>query len=751
MSRLGKITRRGFLVASATVAGGVAFGYYKWQQDPANPLAPGPGEAIFNPWVIVRTDGVTVITPRAEMGQGVQTTLAALVAEEMDLDWAQVRAEHGPAAAAYANLAVAAAGLPFADYRDSTMKRLAEGAMEVAGKFLGTEATGGSTSMADAFVRMRRAGAAARAVLVEVAARRLHQNPMALKTEAGAVVAPDGTRLPYPTLVAEAVGLAPPANPPLKSPKAWRLLGKPLPRLDQVAKATGTATFGIDIRRPGMLFASVRAAPVLGGRLQSYDATAAKAMPGVKAVVALEDAMAVVATYTWTAFRALDTLQLVWGPARGPDRTAAIFDAIAAAYDAPPQSMLRDDGDAEKALAAPPAGTKAVSAEYRVPYLAHATMEPMTAAAQLEGDRLTLWVPNQAPTVIRDKCAAALGLPPGNVSVHTPFLGGGFGRRAEFDYAVQAARLAKALPGTPILLTWKREEDMTHDFYRPGAICRLTGAVGPDGPVALRASVAAPSVLANQARRVLGMAPPGPDKILVEGLFDQPYGIPNYRVEGRVAEVAVPVGSWRSVGNSHNAFFQECFLDELAHAAGLDPVEMRLRLMRGQSDRALKVVEAAASLAGWGGSLPAGHARGMAFCWSFGTPTAEIVEISRGSAGIRLERMWIVQDVGLALDPRNIEAQMISGAIFGLTAAIMGEITFEGGAVQQQNFYDYDALRMPQVPTFQTQILASLDHPTGVGEPATPPAAPALANAVFALTGKRVRTLPLNKAMAFAS
>lgn len=747
MSRLGTITRRGLLVASAAVAGGVAFGFYRYVQDPANPLVPGAGETVFNPWVILRADGVTVITPRAEMGQGIQTTLAALVAEEMDLDWSQVRAEHGPASATYANLAVAAAGLPFIDYRDSRMKRLAEGAMDVMGHLMGTEATGGSTSTVDAWMRMRQAGAAARAVLVQAAARRLKQNPMALATEKGAVVAPDGTRIPYGALAAEAVQIAPPADPVLKDPKAWRLLGKPLPRLDMVAKVTGTATFGIDVRLPGMLFASVRANPAPGGAMRGFDAAAARAMPGVKAVVDLGDAVAVVATNTWAAFKALETVQVTWGPAPYPATTDAIMAAIASAFDQAPNSILRDDGDVDRALA----GATPLTAEYRVPYLAHATMEPMNAAAHLADGVLTVWAPNQAPTVIRDKCAAAVGLPADKVTVHTTFLGGGFGRRAEFDYAVQAAKLAKALAGTPVLLTWRREEDMTHDFYRPAAIARMQGLATADGPVALTAAVAAPSVLANQARRILGFAPPGPDKILVEGLFDQPYGIPNQRVTGHVSDVAVPVGSWRSVGNSHNAFFLECFLDELAHAAGLDPVAMRLTLMRGESPRAAAVVQAAAEMSGWSSPPPAGRARGMAFCWSFGTPTAEVIEISQSPQGIRLERMWIAQDVGLALDPRNIEAQMVSGAIYGLSAAMMGEITFADGAVQQQNFYDYDALRMSQMPVFDTRILASGGHPTGVGEPGTPPAAPALANAIFALTGQRIRTLPLNKAVTFAA
>ena len=746
MSRLGTITRRSFLVVSAAVAGGVAFGYYKYQQNPANPLTASAGETIFNPWVIVRADGVTVITPRAEMGQGIHTTLAALVAEEMDLTWDQVRAEHGPASSAYVNLAVAGAGLPFADYRDSRMKTFAHEAMDVMGKFIGAEATGGSTSTVDAFTRMRKAGAAARAVLVQAAADRLKTDAGKLHTEGGAVIAPDGTRIPYADLATDAAKLTPPADPALKDPKTWKLLGTSLPRLDMVAKVTGTAGFGIDTRLPGMLFASVRATPRLGGIMQSFDATEAKAMPGVKAVVDLGDAVAVAATNTWIAFKALDTLKITWGPAPYPETTDAIFADIAKAFDGAPNSTLRDDGDVDKALAA----AKPISAEYRVPYLAHATMEPMNATALLQDGTLTIWAPNQAPTVVRDKCAEAVGISADKVTVHTTFLGGGFGRRAEFDYAVQAAKLAKALPGTPVLLTWTREEDMRHDFYRPGAIARMEGAADASGPTALKAAVAVPSVYANQAKRILGMAPPGPDKIAVEGIFDQPYAIPNYRVAGHISPVAVPIGSWRSVGNSHNAFFHECFLDELAHAAGLDPVQMRLKLMATESPVSAKVVAAVAEMSGWGTPLPAGHARGIAFTYSFGTPTAEVIEISQSAAGIKLEKMWIAQDMGQALDPRNIEAQMISGAIYGLSAAMMGEITFAKGEVEQSNFSDYDALRMHQMPAFETRILQNGAHLSGVGEPATPPAAPALANAIFALTGKRLRELPLNKAVTFA-
>jgi isoquinoline 1-oxidoreductase subunit beta len=747
------VRRRTFLLGTAAIAGGVAIGGWWAMRPPGNPLedaALDEGEVTLNPYVLVTRDGVSVVTPRAEMGQGVHTTLAALVAEEMDLDWTQVRAIHGPASVAYANPKIIALGLPFADYEDTFVKDTAAAAMEIGARLMRMQVTGGSTSTVDGFEKMRRAGAAARAVLAEAAARRLGLPAARLRTESGAVLAPDGERIPYPELAEEAALVELAADPPLKPRSQWRLLGRSLPRLDMAAKVQGTATFGIDIRLPGMLYAAIRANPHLGGAMLSFDAAAAERMPGVVRVLPIGDpvpnAVAAVARNTWAAMRAIEAVEVDWGPAPYPPDTEAIFARIAQAFDQPPQMALRDEGDVEDVLA----GRDVLRAEYRAPYLAHATMEPMTATALFRDGRLTLWTGSQAPTSLRDQAAALAGIEPDAVSVETTFLGGGFGRRFETDAPLQAVQIALAMPNIPVKLSWSREEDIRHDFYRPGAIARMAGLPGPDAPLALSAAIAGASLSQTQIVRQTGIAPPGPDKFLVEGAFDQPYAIPHFRVAGHVSDVAVPVGFWRSVGYSTNAFFLECFLDELAHAAGLDPAEMRLRLLRPLHPVSATVVETVAEMAGWGTPLPAERARGLAFCMSYGSPTAQVVQVARTEGGIAVERVWCAQDVGTALDPRNIEAQIQSGIVFGLSAAIMGEITFAEGAVQQSNFHDYDALRMDRTPAIEARILQNGAGLGGVGEPATPPVAPALGNALFALTGRRIRRLPFARSIVFA-
>lgn len=743
MSRLGRMTRRAFLVTSAAVAGGVAFLVWKDGQPVPNPLEPGPGETALNPWLVIDRDGVTIVTPRAEMGQGTQTTLAALVAEELDLAWEDVRVMHGPASASYWNGALLALGMPWKDYAASRWQEAAAGSTDVVARLLGLQVTGGSTAMVDGFEKMRRAGAAARIVLVEAAAARLGLAAERLRTEAGAVIAPDGTRLPYSDLAEAAAGIAPPEDPPLRPASEWKLLGRALPRIDMTAKVTGTAQFGIDVRLPGMLFATVRMNPRLGGAMHGFDAGAARAMPGVVEVVNLGTGFAVVAENTWLAFQAADAVRADWGAAPYPADSAALMQAIAAAFDDRPNAVLRDDGDMADATG------DEISAEYAVPYLAHACMEPMNATARLEGARLDVWCGTQAPMLVRDHCAAALGLKGADVAVHTTFLGGGFGRRGETDFAVIAARVAAAMPGRAVQVTWTREEDMRHDFYRSAALARMRGRVAGGRVTGLEARIAAPSITRQMMRRIAGFAPPGPDKTLLEGAYDQPYAIPGYRVAGHVADVAVPIGYWRSVGHSHNAFFHECFLDELAHAAGRDPLELRLELVRPEHAPSAAVLDAVAQMSGWGTPLPAGRARGVAFCHSFGTPVAEVVELAQTEAGIRLERVSVACDPGTALDPGILEAQMTSGALFGLSAAVMGEITFADGKAQQGNFPDYDALRMSGAPEVAVRILQS-GGIGGAGEVATPPAAPALANALFALTGRRARRLPLMRDFAFA-
>ncbi len=750
MGRLGKYTRRAFLVTTAAVAGGVAFGVWKASEVPPNPLTSTDEATVLNPWLIIDADGVTVITPRAEMGQGVYTTLAAMVAEELDVAWEDVRVLHGPPAQAYYNGAIMEAGLPYANYALTDRQRWVGEKMGAIPKLISLQVTGGSTSTVDGFEKMRHAGATAREVLKQAAAARLGVDIGTLTTENGQVISADGTRIAYADLAADAAEIDIP-EVALRDPSEWKYLGTSMPRTDMVAKATGTAEFGADVQLPGMKFATVRMNPHLGGVMNSFDATAAEAMPGVEKIVDLGTGIAVIARSTWHAMQAADAVEIDWGPAPYPETTDAIFQAIEAAFDTDANSTLRDDGT----IPEPAEGE--ITAEYRVPYLAHATMEPMNATAVLEGidgfwmnpsaqmrsqGRLTLWCGNQAPVMARDKVAAAIGLEPEQVTVHTTFLGGGFGRRAEFDFSVLAARIATEMPGTPIKVIWSREEDMRHDFYRPAAMARFRGRVENGRATMLDAKIAAPSVTRQSMQRIADFSPPGADKGHVEGSFDQPYAIPNYRVAGHLADVAVPIGFWRSVGNSFNGFFHESFIDEMAHAAGADPLQFRIDLARPAHTPTANLLEAVGRMSDWGNDAP-GTAKGVAMTYSFGTPVAEVIEVRDEGGRIRISRAWIACDVGRALDPSIIEAQMISGLIYGLSAAVMGEITFEDGQVQQGNFPDYDALRMHNTPEVAVQVFETNAHMGGVGEPGTPPAAPALANAIFALTGQRIRELPL--------
>lgn len=763
----GRLTRRAFLIGAVAVAGGVAVGVHHVRRPHPNPLAgrgrqdAEPGAVTLNLYLLINQDGVSIITPRAEMGQGVHTTLAALVAEELDLPWDAVRTLHGPAAAAYYNAAALEAAVPFPSWDHGWLAEGLRDAAGVAGKLLGMQITGGSTSTADAYLKMRKAGAAARVMLVQAAARRWRADAAALRTEAGQVLDPAGGRqLPYTALAADAATIEPPADPPLKPRARWRLLGRSLPRVDMAAKCTGTAQFGIDVQLPGMRFATVVANPYLGGSRAGFDAGKAEGMRGVERVIDLGathgDALAVVADNTWRAFQAARALEIDWQSAPGiSGDSAAMLDAIAGSIERiAPDATPRDDGDVDRALRIARAEARPVlEAEYRAPFLAHTTLEPPAAVALREPERLTLWCGHQAPTLVRDLAARQAGLDPAQVDVRVQFLGGGFGRRAEVDFALQAAAVAEAMPGTPVKLSWTREEDVRHDLYRPAAVARCTGVLGPDGlPETALLRIASPSVMRSFAGRV-GMPAMGPDKLITEGAAMQPYRIPNYRVVGYAPESPVPVGNWRSVGASFNGFFQECFLDELAVAGGVDPLDMRLTLTRDYPF-ARAVLEAVRELSGWDEPVAQDddrrRGRGLAMTHSFGSTVAQVVEVSDGADGLRIERVHCVADVGLALDPGIIEAQMQSGIVYGLSAAIMEEITFQDGRVVQSNFHDYDSLRLAQTPEMRVRVLQSGDAPTGVGEPGTPPSKPALANAIYAATGKRLRDYPFNKHVRFA-
>ncbi|WP_120635946.1 xanthine dehydrogenase family protein molybdopterin-binding subunit [Ruegeria sp. EL01] len=739
MARIGKILRRTFLIGSAAIVGGVAFGAYYVSRPAANPLKPKEGEAALNPFILIDQYGVTLFAPRAEMGQGVQTTWAALIAEELDVDLDKITVLHGPAAAAYYNSALVGEGLPNKGYDITNFQHNLGEALGVLGKVLSLQVTGGSTSMKDGFERMRQAGASARETLKRAAADQLGVDPSELQTASGHVIAPNGDKIAYTELAVDAAGLEP-VDAPLRDPSEWRYLGRTQPRLDMVGKATGTAEFGVDVRLPGMKFASVRMNPKLGGVMNGYDDSAATSLPGVEKVVDLGTGVAVIANNTWLAIQAVEAIDVDWGDAPYPPETDGVFAKIAEAFDDSPNSTMRDDGDASTL----PEGATEITAEYQVPYLAHATMEPMNATALYTGDALELWCGNQAPTLIQFRVANTANLETEAVQIHTTYLGGGFGRRGELDFGEIATKVAMAMPGTPVQTTWSREEDMRHDYFRPGAIARMRGAVQDGTAVLIDGKVASQSCTQQAVERYTGMPGAGPDKVLVEGFFNQPYAVPNYRMSGHIADLAIPVGFWRSVGNSHNGFFHETFMDEMAHAAGRDPLEFRLELMKNEHAPSAGCLEAVREMSGWTGKTPDGVGRGVAFTYSFGTPVAQVIEVVDEDGSIRINKAWIACDMGLALDPENVKAQMFGGMMYGLSAACYGEITFSEGEVEQFNFPDYDAIRMHTAPQVEVRVLETNRHMGGAGEPGTPPSMPALGNALFDLTGKRARTLPLN-------
>lgn len=738
MANYRKIARRSFLIGSAALVGGVAFGAYYVARPAPNPLKPAVGEAVFNPFVMISDQKITLIAPRAEMGQGVHTTWAALIAEELDVTLEQVDVIHGPAATAYYNTVVMGEAIPSKGYDQSKLTHVLAGALGHAGKLMDMQITGGSTSMRDGFERMRAAGASARETLKLAAANRLGLDADRLTTQNGEVIAPDGRTLAYTELAADAAELAP-LEADLRPRSNWKLLGKNQKRVDMRGKVTGTAQFGIDIRLPGMKFATLRANPHLGGVMRGFDAAEALQMPGVEQVVDLGNAYAVVTSNTWLAMQAADAVVADWGPAPIPETQDGIRSTLRAAFDAEANSTLRDDGD----VSALPTGAQEVTAEYEVPYLAHAAMEPMNATALFDGTRLQLWCGNQGPLITRNQCASALGIDAEQVEINTLLMGGAFGRRGEMDFSVYAARLAQQMPGVPVQLTWSREEDMTHDFYRPAAMARMRGAVQDGTAVLLDGQIASQALTPQLMNRWFGMTPAGPDTAIVDGAFNQPYGIPNFRIRGHAAALNVPVGAWRSVGSSFNGFFMESFIDELAHAAGADPLAFRIALTRQEWAPAARVLERVSEMCNWSGKSAEGVGRGVAMCYSFGTPVAVVIEVAQEEAGIRLTKAWIAADFGVALDPGNLEAQMFGGLAYGLSAALSGEITFDAGAVEQMNFPDYDGIRMHNMPAVEVAILQEQEHISGAGEPSTPPAAPALANALFDLTGKRARRLPL--------
>ena len=755
---IAKIARRTFLIGAGVIAGGLATGYYFVRKPFENPLLDGliRGEAAFTPFVkIASDDTITVIVPRAEMGQGVQTTLAALVAEELDVSLDAISIEHGPASPAYFNSAVIEDGGPFAAFDEGYMAQAMRAASQPLSKLLAVQVTGGSTSTRDAYDKMRNAGAAARQMLMSAAAAKWNVDVASLKTENGLVIDPASSRTAtYGSLALQAASQPVPANVQLKAKSGWKLLGKPQKRVDLLAKITGKAVYGIDVDLPQMLYGTVRMSPRFGAKAKSVNDAAALKIKGVLKIVPLTIAtgsgFGVLAQNTWAAFKGADALEIEWEDASYPQTSAAMFAKLHEQLALPADFALRNDGDVDAAFADAPPG-EILEAVYQQPFLAHACMEPMNATAQWKDGRLDIWAPNQVPTIIQMLTAPLVGIKTKDVRVHTTFIGGGFGRRLEADYAILAVEMAKAADERPVKVLWTREEDIRHDVYRPAAVAKMKARfVKGEGPVAVDMAIAAPSIIASVFKRVFPSIPAvGPDKTMTEGAHDQPCKIANYRVAGHKAELGVPLGFWRSVGNSGNGFLHESFMDEIAMASGIDPLDMRLKLM-ADYPAATGALKKAADMAGWGRDPGANRGLGIAHVLSFGTWVAQIAEVNQTLEGMRIEKIWCAADIGQALDPAIVEAQLMSGIVFGLSAAIGQEITFENGEVIQSSFTDYDCLRMNQCPEIEVALLETWHRMGGAGEPGTPPSIPALGNAIHAATGKRLRTLPFNREIKFA-
>jgi isoquinoline 1-oxidoreductase beta subunit len=595
--------------------------------------------------------------------------------------------------------------------------------------------TGGSRSVRSLFDPLRKTGATAREMLVSAAARRWKVDRASCRAEQGFVVhAPTGRKLAYGALVAAAAREEVPRDPPLKEPGQWRMIGKKVPRLDTPDKTHGRARFGIDVRVPGLRFAAVARPPVVGGKVAGYDAAKAKAVPGVRHVVEVPSGVAVVADTTWAALQGREALAATFEP--GPNGTLDSASLGRLLAEAPVEKPSRSEGDLDAALAG---AAKRLEGTYELPLLAHATMEPMNCTADVRAGSAELWAPTQAPTWAQRDVAKALGLDLERVKVHVTFLGGGFGRRSMTDFPVEAALVSRAAR-EPVQVVWTREDDLRHDFYRPPGRNELRAGLDASGKlVAWHHRVRTPSI----GRQLFGEAARGGHPDVLESAIAFPYGAGAVRIEAAMPEVSgIRLGWWRSVYASQNAFPEECFMDELATAAGKDPLSFRLEHLPPGS-RLRAPLELAAQKAGWGKPPPAGRGRGLACHTSFGSHVAEVAEVSVEGGRLRVHRVVAAVDLGVALNPDSVEQQVEGGIVFGLSAVLRGEITLEKGAVVQGNFDDYEPLRMDEMPAVEVHIVPSREAPGGIGEPGLPPIAPAVANAVFAATGKRVRRLPI--------
>jgi isoquinoline 1-oxidoreductase beta subunit len=713
---LARSSRRAFLKTAAATAAGLTIGFH-WSGPLSRALADTSKDFAPNAFLRIAPDNsVTVIAKHLEMGQGTYTGLATIVAEELDADWAQIRVESAPAdASKYANLA-----------------------------FGTIQGTGGSSAMANSWMQLRNAGATARAMLVAAAAAEWNVPPASLTIERGVVRhAPSNRQATFGDLAAKAASQPAPDKVALKDPKDFKLIGQKLPRVDIPGKTNGTAQFTIDVTFPNMLVAVLQRPPLFGATAKSFDATATKAVPGGVDVLQVPRGVAVVAKSFWAAKLGRDALKVAWDDSKAEKRSTAAIMAEYRTLAEQPGKPARKEGDAAAALKG---AAKLITATYEFPYLAHAPMEPLDAVVKLDADSCEIWCGDQFQTVDQGNAAATAGLKPEQVKIHTLLAGGSFGRRANMgsDYIVEAVSVAKALGanGIPVKLQWTREDDIRGGLYRPLYLHRLEAALDNNGQlVGWQHRIVGQSIIAGTAFAAV-MVKDGIDGTSVEGAANLPYAVPNMSVELSTTETGVPVLWWRVVGSSHTAYATEAFIDEIAHAAGKDPFAFRQAMLE-HHPRHKAVLELAAKAAGWGSPLPKGKGRGIAVAEAFGTYVAQVAEVTVAPNGkVKVDRVVCAVDCGTPINPDVITAQMEGGIGFGLGAALYGAITLKDGQVEQTNFDAYQVLRIDEMPKVEVHIVPSPEAPTGVGEPGVAPVGPAVANAVFAATGKRLRVLP---------
>lgn len=699
-------SRRSFLKTSAAVTGGLMLGFN---------LPGTQGEAMAagtvhtpNAWVHIADNNViTLLSARSEMGQGVYTSMPMLIAEELNVDISQIKVAAAPPDAVYVNA------------------------------LLGAQITGGSTSVRDGWLKLRVAGAQVREMLITAAAARWAVDRDLIKADKGMVYGPKGLKSTYGELAEAAARMPVPEKPPIKDPKDFKVVGKRTKRVDTPAKVNGTAEFGIDVKLPGMVYASLAQCPVIGGKVKSFDGSKAKASAGVIDVVQINDGVAVVANSWWQAKKARDLLTIQWDEGAG----AALSDASViegtrqALKTGKVLEITKPQGDVAAALKG---AAKVVEAEYVIPMQAHAPLEPMNFTAHVQGNKALLIGPTQFQQGAQGAVAGALGLKPEDITLQTTFLGGGFGRRLELDFIVQAAQISKAV-NKPVKLLWTREDDMTHDFYRPVGVNQLKAGLDASGkPVAMHFKVASQSV----TQRAFGLPKDTLDPFMAEASVAG-YNIPNTQHDLVIHDSGIRVGYWRAVSHNMNAFANESFMDELAKVAGKDPYEYRMSLLAGKP-RFANVLKLAADKAGWGKPLAKGHALGIALMEGYDTYMAQVAEVSLSDSGeVHVHRVTVAADLGHMVNPDTVEAQIQSSIIFGMGAALKHQITLANGRVQETNYHNFQPVRMNEAPKIDIVLVKSTEKPGGIGEPATAVVAPAIANAVAKLTGKRVRRLPI--------